>query len=323
MKKIVVMPVKNEAWILEYTLSRLSLWADHIIVADQRSTDGSKEMYGRFPKVLVLDNPAPFHSSSVRKLLLDAARSFEGNNAIFSFDADEIPTGHIVEDSFWAGVSSLRPGTGIEFLWLTLWRSPQRYRVGRSVFAPQWKQFGFVDDRRMSYDTVGVINDHVSRIPQAAHQSLHRFELPKVLHYQFVNWDRTVSKQVYYRMSEWVQREQSFLVSVKINLKYFPSKDEHGLEVKPVPTDWLQAYANQPLEQALFEDHTSSWYEKDIAEYFTHYGSSFFAPLDIWYAGGRTLNTMYQDPRTLWQKFMQSMLYPLYILYRLYQKVRV
>lgn len=46
MKPIVccLTPVKNEACILERFLYAASLWADHIIVADQMSTDESREI---------------------------------------------------------------------------------------------------------------------------------------------------------------------------------------------------------------------------------------------------------------------------------------
>ena len=74
MKKIVLMPVKNEDWILEYSLSCASLWADHIIVADQTSTDRTPEICRKFEKVIYVKNHAEFHSSNVRKLLLDEAR---------------------------------------------------------------------------------------------------------------------------------------------------------------------------------------------------------------------------------------------------------
>lgn len=320
MKKIVLMPVKNEAWILKFTLSRLSLWADHIIIADQQSVDGSRDIYTQFPKVVVIDNPSSYHSSSVRKLLLDAARNFNGNNILFSFDADEIPTGHILEDSFWADIATLYPGTGIELPWLNLWRSSRQYRVGDSVFAPQWKPFGFVDDRRMDYESVGIINDHTSRIPRAAHISVRQFELPKVLHYQFANWDRTVSKQIYYRMSEWVHRERGFLLAVKINLKYFPGKDEHNLQLEPLPVEWLKPYGEEDMDETVFKQNTPSWYEKDIEDYFAQYGLRFFSSLDIWHAV--RFNRSLVDPRTFLQRLMQRGLYPLYCLYSAYNRIR-
>src|SRR3954453_20585511 len=88
---IVVTPVRNEAWILDRFLSCVSLWADHIIVADQGSADGSREIARRHSKVTLIDNPGSYDEGARQRLLLDAARSFEGRRVIFAFDADEIP----------------------------------------------------------------------------------------------------------------------------------------------------------------------------------------------------------------------------------------
>src|SRR5437773_12541499 len=54
---VVVTPVRNEAWILERFLSVTSRFADHIIVADQRSSDDSRAICSRYGKVTVIDNP--------------------------------------------------------------------------------------------------------------------------------------------------------------------------------------------------------------------------------------------------------------------------
>ena len=55
-KIICLTPVRNEAWILKAFLSATSLWADIIIIADQMSTDGSREIARQFPKVKLLEN---------------------------------------------------------------------------------------------------------------------------------------------------------------------------------------------------------------------------------------------------------------------------
>ena len=44
---VVLTPVRNEAWVLHAFLKATSLWADHIIIADQMSTDGSRDIYIR------------------------------------------------------------------------------------------------------------------------------------------------------------------------------------------------------------------------------------------------------------------------------------
>jgi GTP:adenosylcobinamide-phosphate guanylyltransferase len=74
MKIIIASPVKNEEWILPSTLKNFSSFADHIILADQKSTDKTREICARFEKVTVIDNPFKGYTNEIRWMLLDEAR---------------------------------------------------------------------------------------------------------------------------------------------------------------------------------------------------------------------------------------------------------
>src|SRR5438034_4612080 len=89
---VVVTPVRNEAWILERFLSVTSRFADHIIVADQRSSDGSRAICSRYPNVTVIDNPTDeFNERDRQLLLLRQARALvPPPRVILALDADEI-----------------------------------------------------------------------------------------------------------------------------------------------------------------------------------------------------------------------------------------
>ena len=71
-KIICLTPVLNEAWILDRFLKCASLWADHIIIADQGSTDGSVEIAKRYEKVIFIDNKTDgdFNEMKMRAPLL-------------------------------------------------------------------------------------------------------------------------------------------------------------------------------------------------------------------------------------------------------------
>ena len=282
MKKIVVMPVKNEAWVLEKTLTALSVWADTIIIADQRSTDGSTEIYKKFPKVKVVNNSANYHSSNVRKLLLKEARKLPGLNSIFSIDADEIPTAQILNSDFWQKVQSLPPGSAIELQWVQLWRSPVKFRNDKSMWSNSWKAFGFVDDRIMQYDTLNVVNDHTSRVPVASLKNSVRFEQPKILHYQFTNWPRMLSKQCYYRIMEFLKSDKSFFQTMKINLKYLPTRDEKDIKLADLPEQWVRPYRALGIDLQTMKQENLSWYDSEVISLITRNGAASFKWLDIW-----------------------------------------
>jgi glycosyltransferase involved in cell wall biosynthesis len=91
MKIITLLPVKNEGWILRSTLRNMSDFSDHIVIADQKSTDDSLAIYQEFEKVQVIENKNTGHSNSVRWQLLDYARKTFGlGNIIVCVDADEM-----------------------------------------------------------------------------------------------------------------------------------------------------------------------------------------------------------------------------------------
>jgi glycosyltransferase involved in cell wall biosynthesis len=281
MKTVLVMPVKNEDWILEKTLACADLWADHIIIADQKSTDRTREIINKFPKAKLIENEATFHSSTVRKLLLDEARKIEGQNLILSFDADEIPTADIIQDIELIK-SKLKPGCALELQWLNLWRSPLQYRDDRSLWSNSWKVFGFVDDGAMNYDQVDSLNDHTSRVPFAAHQNIVRLEMPKVLHYQFADWERTMSKQCRYRLTEFMF-DHRLLNVIRINHRYFHTKNEKHIAYGKVKQEWLGAYESSGADLAdIGGSGKVSWFDLEVLSAFKEKGSGYFRWLDIW-----------------------------------------
>ena len=89
---VVLTPVRNESWILERFLAVTSQFADVIIVADQRSTDASREICRRFAKVIVIDNADPeYNERSRQQQLIAAARELvSGAKILMAIDADEI-----------------------------------------------------------------------------------------------------------------------------------------------------------------------------------------------------------------------------------------
>src|SRR5690242_20974179 len=80
---ICVTPARNEAWIVERFLRAAELWADHVILADQHSTDQTVAIARQFDKVRVVTNPSGEYDEGKRQeLLLAAAREFPGPRVI-------------------------------------------------------------------------------------------------------------------------------------------------------------------------------------------------------------------------------------------------
>ena len=83
-------------------LEATSLWADYIIIADQMSTDGSREIAKEYPKVILVDNNRKeMHQAATRRLLFAEAQKIEGEKILFALDADEFLSGDFVSTTDW------------------------------------------------------------------------------------------------------------------------------------------------------------------------------------------------------------------------------
>lgn len=278
------MPVKNEDWILEYSLSCASLWADHIIIADQGSVDKTREICKRFDKVRVIENPFEFHSGSVRKLLLEEARKIPWNNLLFSLDADEILSANfldpIIRDSV---LMPLCLWDSLMLQWVNLWWSASTYRDDDSIWSNSWKHFAFYDNRECSYEFIHRINDHEARVPSLSLEHTQKNIDIKVLHFQFLSRERMLSKQRRYRVHDLVQQSNSFLNNIKLNLKYFPTKIQEQVWLSQAPSEWIDAYVEAGLDADSIQYATDTyWYDRDVIEKIGKFWTKHFRYLDIW-----------------------------------------
>ena len=101
---ICMTPVKNEAWILDRFLQCASTWAEHIIVADQQSTDGTREIAESYDTVTLIENDTPAYDEAGRQqLLIDAAREIpvDGKRILIALDADEFLTANWMSHPEW------------------------------------------------------------------------------------------------------------------------------------------------------------------------------------------------------------------------------
>lgn len=119
---IVVTPVRNEAWVLEAFLTCASSWADHIILTDQHSTDGSREIAAQFPKVTLIDNDAvEMDQAAARLLLFKEVDKIEGDKIVFALDADEFLSKDFETTEGWKRILKSRPNELFSFQWLNLY----------------------------------------------------------------------------------------------------------------------------------------------------------------------------------------------------------
>lgn len=141
-KIVVITPVRNEAWVLDAFLTCTSSWADHIIIADHHSTDGSREIALKHPKVTLIDNPTDeWYENECRAKLLEEACKISGDIIIFGLDADEFLSEGFAETNGWKTIMTAKPN---------------------SIFCFRWRNV---------YDDMSHIHDETTYLEWAAHYS--------------------------------------------------------------------------------------------------------------------------------------------------------
>ncbi|MBR4339931.1 MAG: glycosyltransferase family 2 protein [Bacteroidales bacterium] len=119
--KIVITPVRNEAWVLDAFLTCTSSWADYIILADQHSDDGTREIAAKYEKVILIDNPTQeWYEYLCRTRLLEEAAKIPGDKIIFGLDADEFLSEGFEKTESWQRIISSDKNEIFCFNWLNL-----------------------------------------------------------------------------------------------------------------------------------------------------------------------------------------------------------
>lgn len=272
MKKIVLIPIRNELALLQYNLPNILQWADQVIIADQHSTDGTRELYRRFPQVRVIDNDHTGHSNEVYWQLLAEARTFGNDNMIFYIDADEWAPAELMKQEL--ATYTYVPGTQIDMRWIHPWKTPGRYRTD-GVYRGLKKRVGWIDNGTYQHDHTYVIHGHTSIIPECD-GPVRCLETP-LIHLQFLEWERTQWKQVWYRCGEHIARA---FPPRRINNKYRHTLETDAVRLTPMPEAWETSIAAIPA--ATF-DNVSLWHKTTVLDWIDTYGVAFFEPLEIWH----------------------------------------
>lgn len=305
-KIICLTPVKNESWILEKFLKAASLWADHIIIADQFSDDDSREIAGRFDKVILIRNPsAEFNEPERQQLLIEAARKIEGPRLLVTLDADEFLTANFHDSKEWEFIMHAPPGTVIRFRWVNLRPGLKKYWSPDTHFP-----WGFMDDG--SEHSGALI--HSTRIPLPQESMKIDLEEVRVLHYQYTDWERMASKHRWYQCWEILNRPGRSAFGIYRQYHHmYEVQDSVLMEVRE---EWFDHYLAENIAVKDIRKDGYYWWDREVLGYFQRYGTGTFRKLDIWDTDWKRMADHFgmagiaanNDPRSLLDKMIHRLL---------------
>lgn len=280
-KIIALIPARNEAARLPFCLRALKPYVDAVVYLDDCSDDDSVRVVEAIAaecRVERIIRKTVWHRDEPgdRNALLAAGRKLGGTHFVV-LDADEAFTANCAEQNYLRRLLlTLRPGDSLTLSWIQLWRSLGEYRFDQSQWTYASKAFAFCDDGHATYQS-GFI--HTQRVPKG----LGGKNIPVVnyvhgvMHFQFVNWPNLQIKQAWYRCMERIRQPQR--AAAEINKQYAPSEDESGLELREVPSDWLDGYSG--LDASVFAARDDRRV-REVLGWFREHRAVHFADLDIW-----------------------------------------
>jgi len=301
-KVICLTPVRNEGWILEKFLACASLWADHIIVADQHSEDRSVEIALGFEKVTLIRNPElGFNEPERQKMLIDAARRIPGPRLLVALDADEFLTPNFFDGPEWTRALSAPPGTAI---------LAKRENI-RPDFRYYWTDaeilIGYVDD---GLEHAGL-PIHSCRLPFSSEAPKMAMDEIRLLHYQYTDWDRMSSKHRWYLCWERINNPRRSPVGLYRQYHHMYGLGDGSL--KEAPGWWFEGYAKHGIDMRNTPREGNYWWDREVLRLFEEHGAEKFKRDAVWSTDwvmkARTLNVdnpdRFIDPRSIFDKAVQ------------------
>lgn len=284
---IVLTPVYNEAWILRAFLKATSLWADYIIIADQMSTDGSREFYeqfleeehinlhGRKSKLIVIDNPRKeMHQAATRRLLFEEAKKIDGDKILFTLDADEFLSGDFPSTAGWNTILNSKPGDVFLFKWMNLLADMYRY-----YFWIPYYWAAHLDDDLLK----GEFPDrfiHEWRLPWPK-QVNHEYTIEDIcfIHFARVNVDRQRNKERFYQVSQ--SSASNWYSGIGFYRMYHLENSE---KTHIIPEDTYAFYKKNNVDVVSLLDlkDEGMHYTSVVLDKFHEKGTRFYKKLDIW-----------------------------------------
>ena len=297
---IVMTPTRNEAWVIRAFLESTTRWADYVIICDQFSTDGTREIVAEYARksndelsaakplndendvkraeVILIDNPnTEFNEAERQRILVAKAREVAAgrDTLLWGLDADEILAANAFETADWQKILHSKPGAVFWFEWAQLTHDKKHY-YNPSAFYP-WL---FHDDGVEPHGNY-VREMHSMRIPYPLDE--HDMSYVKdfrVLHLGPAPLNRVRAKERFYMFVDWqVNHRPPYTMG-----RNYIGSNAYPAEQFDLPEEWI--YTTEKDGWSLWNnvelDETHCWMDDYIYERLDKYPMKTLAKIPIW-----------------------------------------
>jgi hypothetical protein len=305
-QRICLTPTRNEAWIIDHFLVAAHSWADHVIVADQGSTDETRrKIVDHLKTDLVINDSPVFDEVHRQRLLIGRARELAEDRILIALDADEALSANVSESREWNELHRLPAGTVLRFQWVNILPGFKQAWIPK-----QLKRCGFVDDGSQH----GGRRIHNQRVPGGPDAPVVDLKEVVVLHFQYVLWERMRRKHNWYQVWELVENRQKRPLDIFRKYHHmFGSWDPD--ELHPVKPEWLAGYEKAGLDFRSLKCESVTWWDREVVRMLSEHGASRFRKLAIWDQDWNDMAAQigsefsdFSDPRSVTEKVIHRIL---------------
>ena len=269
--RLCLTPTRNERWIIAPFLAAARRWATRVIIADQGSTDGTREFLESAHGVEVLRNPSVHYDEAGRqRLLLGAARRVEGPRFLLGLDADEALSANSAGSADWARIAAAAPGTVVRLRWVNLLPG-----LREAWIPPGHTAFGFIDDGS-PHEGRAI---HSPRVPCPAGAPVLDLNEIVVLHFQYTAWERMRSKQRWYQAWELLNGGRPLETYRRYHHMHGGWPRE---EIVPVDPAWLAGFADLGADFDRLQPESIPWWDRELVALLARHGPGRFRRIAIW-----------------------------------------
>lgn len=271
--RICLTPTRNESWIIAKFLAAAKTWADHVIVADQGSSDGTFQVAQDTEKVhAVINESTTFDEVYRQRLLLDGARAIPGKRLLIALDADEALSSNCLNSTEWDQLSSAEPGTMVRLRWVNILPGFNKAWIPAEPTA-----FGLIDD--------GSVHSgkriHNPRLPWRSDAPCIDLKDIVVLHFQYVAWERMESKQRWYQAWEYTKHKEAGALDIFRQYNHMRGGWNNS-ELHPVRPEWIAGYERLGIDFRGLASEPLPWWDREVVKMLAEHGPNHFRKIAIW-----------------------------------------
>lgn len=290
---------RNYGWVTRAFLEANSQWADYIIVVDQMSEDGSREMLTNNRKVILLDDKNLIYSETRRcEMALQRARQIDGDKILVYLAIDEVLPANWMETEDGRMILGSKAKDMFLLDWANLLPDKLHYKASKSDNMYRV----FHDDGETPYDN-GGLDMHTHCLPYCKEGVERKITGFPILHFGYYNTLFQYIKLRYYQMVDYDKSHKSV---VKLSRFYHRKVDnEYEKGDYEVDRNWFWDDFNL---YDLVDVHSRPLLCEEMKSFINKNGVNHYRLLDIWDDKVLELLQM-EDPRPSWIRMLHAYLH--------------